>query len=211
VQTIGDRVRLMLESNRMTQTELAKKAGVTQAMVSSLVNNQQETSKRLPEIAAALGVTSDWLATGTGPKTSRLADALPVMDNSRRTWIPLLSGDEVIDYCRSEKRISEAHQWYAIMKPCSNRTFAMRVTGSSMSAQSGLSFPDGTVIYVDPKKLHSNGSFVVAQRNGSVTFKRFEQDGNLQFLVPLNPQHQSVPVDPETVILGTVIGAYFDV
>jgi transcriptional regulator with XRE-family HTH domain len=62
--TMGARVRYVRKNLALTQTELAKLAGVTQPVISDLEANRTHTSGRTASIAAALGVKALWLETG---------------------------------------------------------------------------------------------------------------------------------------------------
>ena len=63
-QSVGDRIRVERRRLNMTQQELARKAGVSQATISGLESGRAETSKELPDIASVLGRTTDYLAKG---------------------------------------------------------------------------------------------------------------------------------------------------
>jgi transcriptional regulator with XRE-family HTH domain len=52
--SIGDRIRQRLIELQISESELARLAGVSQPTINGLVNGHQRTTKRLPEIAAAL-------------------------------------------------------------------------------------------------------------------------------------------------------------
>ncbi len=58
-----DKNRLMeaLYKREMTQSELARRAGVTQGAINQIISGKTAKSKFAPEIAHALGVSVDWL------------------------------------------------------------------------------------------------------------------------------------------------------
>lgn len=77
--TVGDRVHYVRHLRHLTQTELARNAGLTQAAICSLEGNlltpgaedEARTIRRprgatLIQIAEALGVGSEWLMNGVG-------------------------------------------------------------------------------------------------------------------------------------------------
>lgn len=54
--SIAENLRTLLRQRGWSETELARRAGVSQATINNLLNANQLTSRRLPEIARALGV-----------------------------------------------------------------------------------------------------------------------------------------------------------
>ena len=77
------------------------------------------------------------------------------------------------------------------------------------------SFPEGTYILVRKDFDLVSGKYYIARnlkgRGGdaddSVTFKQYVQDAGIGYLVPLNPQYQTVPMDGTWEIIGRVIDA----
>lgn len=64
--TIGDRIKKARLAIRMTQTELAHRAGVSGATVRDLEDNVENTTPHIAKLAHALGVAPLWLARGEG-------------------------------------------------------------------------------------------------------------------------------------------------
>ena len=62
--TVGDRVRECRRSRKWSQAELAKRASVSQVTISHVENNMSDQSKFLPQLASALGVSSEYLLSG---------------------------------------------------------------------------------------------------------------------------------------------------
>lgn len=56
MKTLGDRIREIREQKNMSQQELAAKSGISQATISDLEGNKQESTRKIFEIAQALGV-----------------------------------------------------------------------------------------------------------------------------------------------------------
>ena len=59
--TVGDRIKQLRKEKRLTQVELAKRLGVSQAMITQYENHQREPKKfdTIKKIAAALEVTPE--------------------------------------------------------------------------------------------------------------------------------------------------------
>lgn len=125
-------------------------------------------------------------------------------------YVPILSWVQAGTFCNSESQVLP-HDCEMI--PCPNpkasgRTFALRVVGDSMTSPHGRSYPEGTVIFVDPDVLAEPGQRVIARTAKGHTFKQLSiNEFNERYLVPLNPSHQ--PIMEEGIeICGVVIGSY---
>lgn len=69
------------------------------------------------------------------------------------------------------------------------------------------SFPDGTILLVDPNRRADPGDFVIAKdvQTQQATFKRLAYDGGRWYLRPLNPAFKTVEIDePSLRIIGRV-------
>ena len=85
----------------------------------------------------------------------------------------------------------------------------------SMTRDVQPSFPEGTYILVRKDFDLVSGKYYIARnlkgRGGddddSVTFKQYIRDAGIEYLVPLNPQYQTIPMDGTWEIIGRVIDA----
>jgi transcriptional regulator with XRE-family HTH domain len=68
----GTRVREARTALGMSQSELASRAGLTQPTISGLERGESQTSGSIASIAAALGVSALWLATGRGSREPQI-------------------------------------------------------------------------------------------------------------------------------------------
>lgn len=103
----------------------------------------------------------------------------------------------------------EAEEWVVVpdVRPGA-RSFALRVTGDSMTADVGDSFPAGTVIIVDPDVGPTPGRYVIAKDvvTQEATFKRLMSDGGRWYLRPLNPAYPTIEIDRSDLrIIGVVV------
>ena len=78
-----------------------------------------------------------------------------------------------------------------------------------MTAAQGIkpSFPEGVMILVDPAVPVTTGGFCVASldKNTSLTFKKYDLDAGLGYLVPLNAAYRTLKCDEDTKLIGSVI------
>ena len=69
-------------------------------------------------------------------------------------------------------------------------TYALRVHGDSMISDTNDSFPDGSILIVEPDMEAQPGDYVIAKNaEGKTTFKQLVKDEGEYFLRPLNPRH----------------------
>lgn len=73
MQRIGEKIKILRESdpNPLSQEELARSAGVSQTTIADLERGRNETSRRLTNIAQALGVSAEQLESLTAEQLLR--------------------------------------------------------------------------------------------------------------------------------------------
>ncbi len=64
---LADRLRQRRKQLKLTQAQLAEKAGMTQQTVQQLETRKVLSTGRIVDLAAALGVRPEWLAEEKGP------------------------------------------------------------------------------------------------------------------------------------------------
>ncbi|KVE27757.1 hypothetical protein WI93_12040 [Burkholderia vietnamiensis] len=64
--TLADRLKWARAEAGLSQEALGDKAGVSQSTIGNLEAGTRHSARRLPQIAAALGVSALWLAEGKG-------------------------------------------------------------------------------------------------------------------------------------------------
>lgn len=93
-------------------------------------------------------------------------------------------------------------------------SYALKVSGTSMeNSTSAHTFPDGSIIIVNPEKEPKDKDFVVAfdESTCEATFKQYIDDCGTKFFKPLNPQFPVMKVTESTVIKGVVFRKILDV
>jgi SOS-response transcriptional repressor LexA len=86
-------------------------------------------------------------------------------------------------------------------------TFGLVVSGNSMeNCEAKETFPNGSLILVNPDRDPEIGDYVVAvdEATQEATFKQLLEDCGKKMLVPLNPQYQVMDVTETTMIKGVV-------
>jgi len=75
------------------------------------------------------------------------------------------------------------------------------VHGDSMASESGDSFPEGSIIVVEPDLEVLPGDYVIAlNEHAQTTFKQLVRDGGEFYLRPLNPRYPIKPLGAARVI-----------
>lgn len=86
-------------------------------------------------------------------------------------------------------------------------TFCLVVSGNSMeNCEAKDTFPNGSLILVNPDRVPEIGDYVVAvdEATQEATFKQLLEDCGKKKLVPLNPQYPVMDVTETTAIKGVV-------
>lgn len=71
---IGERIRSARQAAKLTQKQLGEAVGVSQQTIQKMESGHQETTGYAVQIATALGVRPEWLATGEEPMRGNLAE-----------------------------------------------------------------------------------------------------------------------------------------
>lgn len=221
MKSLGELIRDRRLRNGWTLEQLSERSGVDVGTISALETRQSNRSKYALQIAAGFGITLDELLAaapeGSYPErdvaVSNVVSDFKVEYSVRETGkVPLISYVQAGALNSVEDRFypGEADEWVLTWhaKP-GPKSFALRVEGDSMtSSGNGHSFPDGTIITVDPDRCPKPGDFVVAKdvQTQSATFKRLTSDGARWFLKPLNPAYPVIEIDdPNLRVIGVVI------
>lgn len=222
----GKRVRQARKHAKLSQEKLAGLVGIAQGTLSELEKHYASSSYTV-QIAEACGVSSRWLATGEGDMLETKTNGIPQVEDGaiaayrlqnvtnaapRRT-VPLISWVNAGAFAEVEDMYEpgQADEWIeAYDSQPSQNAFALRVEGDSMTSPhpGELSFPQGTILVVDPNRAASAGDFVIAKdvKTGSATFKRLVHDAGRWYLRPLNPAYPTIEIDnPAVRVIGRVI------
>lgn len=226
MSTLQDRMNKALEyrqsiasqSERVNKASLAVYCRVSTPSVSNWFNGrtQELTGSNLVNAAKYLMVDQEWLASGKGrmiPDSNKNIGNISPSEIKHTASVPLISWVQAGEWCEASDPFipGEADEWLSCPVKHSEYTYALKVHGDSMTAQTiGVrSYPEGCIIFVDPlKKDPVNGDRVIACLEGSnaVTFKVFKQEDGRVWLEPINNRHE--PIRDPFKVIGTVIGKW---
>ncbi len=132
-----------------------------------------------------------------------------------RNEVPLISWVQAGDWRNMVDNFQpgDAERWVATNASVGKHSFALRIVGDSMTNPGGApSFPEGTIIIVDPEREASPGRYVVVRQNSDTecTFKQLVRDAGKHYLKPLNPRYPLLEMLPDAVICGVLVQAVMD-
>ena len=199
------RVAMARNALGLTQAELAKNVGVVTRQIAAYEGGEAKPRERaLHNLAAALGTTPEWLASGIGDSPSienvRVTITLPL--------IPVISYVQASSFAAGEKLIGI--DYIPAPQHASENSFAIEIQGDSMDSVAGVSFPEGITVIFDPNLPTEHGDFVLASLEGETTFKRLIISEGNWYLSSLNNNYPSIPVDRNVKIIAKAVHAQFD-
>lgn len=207
-QTIGQRIRALRRSKKLTQVQLAKIAGVSSPAVTEWEKDSYlPKAASLEAMANEFGVTTEYILTGktTGnldnniaPITSKL---LPVL-----SWVQAGTMTSI-----EEINPAEIEEW---LPPLStddpDGCFYLKVVGISNFP----AYQDGDCILLNPSFQVCdliNGDLIVVRSNSDATFKKLViESDDRKYLQALNPNFQPNIIEFEEgmELVGLVIDAF---
>ena len=214
---LGKNIKFLRESRGWTFSQLSEASGVDIGTINALEKRDSKRSEYATQLCNALGVsvedamTRDFLSLSSNIKlvTAKIESNVTPGPGIRGrvpliSWVQAGMWSEAVDVYEP----GYAEQWLPVLKT-GDHAYALRVRGDSMTAPHGRSYPDGTIIIVDPmQRSPSSGQRVIAKLAEShiVTFKVFVEEDGRRWLKPLNSAH--APITDEFEVLGTVTAKY---
>ncbi|MGU5659634.1 LexA family protein [Aeromonas veronii] len=161
--------------------------------------------KRLGELSRITGKSVQWLLTGTDTNSGDVEpQPYPVYRVPLISWV---RAGEFKDRGFAPT-LEEAEETITSPVRAGPRAYAVVVKGDSMiSSQGGKSYPEGTVIIVDPDIEPAPGKKVIARYGNDMTFKELVLDAGNWWLKPLNPQYPMLQVTEDVEICAVLVCA----
>lgn len=210
-------VKSRMKTIGMTQDCLAERMGTSQATIARYLNRRREPDlDTIAKIMRVVGIDGVTLSSDGLVKDNRDNDESNI---TKMDIQPEYHGEYPILGAVSAGLFREAVQTHELdylptTERCSPDSYWLIVDGHSMTAHqgSGITFPEGMHILVDPNRDYSNNSFVVAycEQKNQATFKKLSIEPEGTFLVPLNPDpvYKRINVEDEFCeIAGVVVDA----
>lgn len=220
METINDRISERRQALKISKNELARRVGITHASVNKWESGlNQPKGRYLNDLAAALGVSVDWLLTGKEEGSMGVSEPpLPGYRNVEPAVIPQGGRVPILSYvqagnwreiCEQATGFDGNVEYVTASVDIGPRGFGLWLRGNSMTPQ----FNEGDLVIVDPDEQPRPGDFVVA-KNGSeeATFKKYrprgiDENGQEVFeLVPLNDDYPPMHSDRQHIeIIGVMV------
>jgi SOS-response transcriptional repressor LexA len=192
-------------------TQLANRLEKSQSQVSHLIGSNPVKNigdKFAAEVERAFDKPLGWL--DHEHSVIEEEGARYIVENEQPFFakVPLVSWQNINEWLLKPNLAStKTHpQYYIVNVKVSHHTFALRVDGDSMEAPHGVSFPNNSIIIVDPETPAYNGAYVLAKQmpSSQMVFKQLVLDGSRRYLKPLNPRYPIIEISPQTHICGIV-------
>lgn len=210
MMNMGERIRAKRKELKLTQQALAELAGVNRVTVTGWEKDDyQPNGANLQALADALKCDPTWLVSGKGEQSN--PPELKAVSVSVRQ-VPLISWVQAGSWTETDSVMSgeEPITWLYTTATVSEKAFALRVRGDSMTNPSGKpTIPEDSIVIVEPEMsdiASVNGKIVVAHVDGGIeaTLKKFVEDYPHRYLVPLNPNYKTIECDGNCRIVGVV-------
>jgi len=202
---IGKRIKDLRKALKITQKQIADYVGVNRVSVSQWESQgdspTQPKGENLIRLSQILKTTPDYILYGVEPGEENTTPKDEI-SNTEPTWLrphkdlPIVSwvqaGETHVAFVEDDLENVEKFRTY---EKCSPNSYALRVSGDSMTTMTGpYSFPEGSIIVVDPEQRGdtTDGVFIIAKKEGedAVNFKQLKYDGGSPYLNSLNPDYE---------------------
>lgn len=204
-------VKARMKESGITQEMLAERMGKSQGGIAHWLGGKRKPS--IEEIAQILKIVGiDNVVLNSDGKVNCLSSVANVTDIdqklSYRKAFPVISFVQAGEWTEAIEE-PKANEWIETTERTSENCFWVMVKGDSMTAPFGLSFPEGTLVLVDPEREFKSGSFVVAKLTdvNEATFKKLVIDAGVKLLKPLNPAYPTLQINDNCRIVGVVVDA----
>lgn len=199
---------------KLTQKKIAEAAGITPVSVNQYLKGINPLNARFASVLAKmLDEPIESFSPRLAAEIAEMVNVSPMQQPHREAReYPLISwvaaGERLESSCSYPTGIAD--EWLSSTENAGPNGYWLRVKGRSMTSDTPPSFPEGTPILIRPEGFDLiSGKFYIAQHtsSGEHTFKQYVKDAGVGYLVPLNPEYQTIPLDGTWEIIGRAIDA----
>lgn len=222
----AERLRAVIQERRdvdpgLTQIKLSQLCGWSPSTTNQYLSAAIALNPRaVAKFALALGVPaqriSPVLARELLMQSRSLEDGAVAIRRPREPRFGPLRGIPLVSHVQAgawsevqdSYEVGDAERWFPALGSEGKRAFALRVRGVSMESPGAESFPEGTIIFIDPDMEPRHRSFVVAKLPDTqeATFKQLIIENGRRYLRALNPAWPNplLEIDDDTQIIGVM-------
>lgn len=189
MKTLKERLAYAMNSTGKTnQTELGKQAGVPQSSISKILRGDSETSRHSGKLAAALGVSADWLINGSGSIFGETSQPIQAIDVSKH--VKLYDGNGFT---------GESVAWFSALPEHYRAYFIKGRTGIAQA-------PSGSIVIVNPDESPAADDLVLVLLKGAISVFRYHigGDGN-GYLSVDDSRVPLAPVSDSSSVVGPIV------
>ncbi|HGJ5863897.1 MAG TPA: helix-turn-helix domain-containing protein [Arsenophonus nasoniae] len=186
--TLSKRLALAMKEKGLTQSSLARKAGMAQSMIWKLLSGNAHSTAKIVELAKILGVRPEWLNDGVEPMYPPHPQQYPV-NYYNLTPVKIYNG----------KRDTE----HLLMIPDlldTTNCRAYKINRDSGCAEA----PMGTFIVVDSDEIPGNNDLVYAKIKEDYSVYRFVDGGTDKYLAVDDSRVPLISIS-EVELLGVIV------
>lgn len=208
MMNIGQKISYLRKQKGWSQLELAERVGISQQSIQWIESGKTDKTKYFLKIAMALNVD---------PVTLEFSRSMRNAYNTvPKGYVPILEWNEIFQWLKDdaeELSMNEETRDF-VPSPLANQPerqliFALKVINDVMGANSPaiVSFNVGTIIFVDPLMKPRNGDYIIVCKKGEAIpfFRQLIEDGNRNYLKPINQRYDPEEMSESYSFLGVVI------
>lgn len=212
----ADRIKLRMQELGLKGVDVTSVIGISSGGVSQWTSGTHKPSgDNLLKLAKLLKCSPEWIL-GEQDDLEPI-DTYPTVepDSNLARLIPMISWKKAYSIGSNHDNLSKQDVlgWAPAFQTCSSGSFALTVKGDGMVSPypGDRSYPDGTIIYIDPQKTPKPNQRILTTAPGydEPLFRTLVLESGKFFLKPLNPQYPMIEVDDDVHIIGVIVGSYF--
>lgn len=201
---LAERLKAAMDAKGISQAALAEAAGISQPSVWKIVSGRTQSSKKIVEIANALGVRPEWLLNGTGVMETTTS-------NNPVDYYKAKSGD--YHYPELDDRdYGFVSLWDGKTKTDDKILVPDEVFGSGQVAAyrlkhpSGFNdIPQGSIIVVNTEEKPGNEDYVYVCQNDVYSVYKYLSKGSTGYLDSGDSRIPLLAVTDDLKIVGVIV------
>ncbi|WP_440866681.1 helix-turn-helix domain-containing protein [Symbiopectobacterium purcellii] len=192
MKTLKERLAYAMHTTgKNNQTELGRQAGAPQSSISKILRGNSETSRHTGKLAAALGVSADWLINGTGSIFGEANQTIQAIDVSKNV--------KVFDF----NGFTGNHvSWFS--------TLPEHFRAYEIKGRTGISqAPAGAIVIVDPEELPASEDLVLILLKDTISVFRYHIGGDGKGYLSVDDSRVPLaPVSDLSSVLGPIVQVF---